>query len=61
MKLTGKTWYEDGRVTCNIEQLLYNLSDGTARTGTSKDRCTVDLESSERVPTPRTPDRSTAQ
>lgn len=61
VKLTGKTWYEDGRVTCNIEQLLYNLSDGTARTGTSKDRCTVDLESSERVPTPRTPDRSTAQ
>lgn len=61
VKLSGSTWYENGPVTCNIEQLLYDLSDGQAHTATGKDKCTVDLDSSGHVPTPRTPERSTAQ
>lgn len=64
VKLSGRTSYDDGRTKCNIEELLYDLSDGRAsntRSAGDMDNCIVDLDSAGRVPTPRTPDRSTAQ
>ncbi len=62
VKLSGKTSYSDGQFECNLEELLYNLADTRVSTPAqdAMDRCTVDLDA-ERVPTPRTPERSTAQ
>ena len=64
VRFSGKTSYTDGRTECNVEELYYSLADGSIinnRPQGENDRCTVDLDAGARVPTPRTPDRSTSQ
>lgn len=62
--LSGNTSYSDGRNECRVEELFYNLDDGSfvnRRLPGGVVGCTLDLGGRDRVPAPRTPDRSTAQ
>lgn len=65
IRFKGNTFYTDGSNRCSIEELNYNLTDGsfsnTRAPGQAGDSCIVKLDSFERVPPPRTPERSTAQ
>jgi lipopolysaccharide export system protein LptA len=65
VRFKGDTFYTDGRDECTIDELIYSLTDGSFSTirapGQGGDRCIFKLDSRERVPPPRTPERSTAQ
>lgn len=65
VRFKGDTFYTDGRNECSIDELLYSLTDGsfsnTRAPGQGGDRCILKLDSLQRVPPPRIPERSTAQ
>lgn len=64
IRFKGDTFYTDGRNECSIDELVYILTDGSfssIRAPGRGERCTISLDSLERVPPPRTPERSTAQ
>lgn len=65
VRFTGRTWYSMGPYEGNAEKpLVYSLDTSTLRNepdNSSRVRFTFHPDQRERVPTPRTPERSTAQ
>jgi lipopolysaccharide transport protein LptA len=60
LRLSGDTWYSDGRNVVETAAYTYNLNDSTI-TGTDQVKGTIQPNNNKRVPPPRTPDRATSQ
>lgn len=64
LRLSGGTWYSDGRNEVNTASLIYNMNDGSFSNATGpdqSDRVRITIRPGEkRVPPPRTPDRATS-
>ncbi|MEO6186299.1 MAG: LptA/OstA family protein [Steroidobacteraceae bacterium] len=59
VQFSGGTQFEDGRNQITTEKLTYNISDSSVSTSQSRSQAVIQPGS--RVPTPKTPDRKTAQ
>lgn len=65
VRLSGSTQFEDGRYKLTSNAVIYNINDGTFRDDSdarTRGQAIIRLDNdAQRVPTPRTPDRSTAE
>lgn len=60
LRLSGDTWYSDGRNVVETAAYTYNMNDSSI-TSADQVKGTIQPNTNKRVPPPRTPDRATSQ